>query len=545
MTTYTCRAYYLDDIDPFDYTKSGFLEPPKPPRFAFLTDVCLRTQLPGLHKILDAPHELENCVLQVYRFGAEQNYFGTYLDMDSTLQEQWDDVKGLSDDDSIAIVLRTKSVVRVQAIINRLYSAKGQELRRALFSLKQIFMNDKDLVHDFVTHSGLTCLVTVGSQSEHTHQNYILRALGQLILYVDGMAGVSEHPETIRWLYSLLTCKFSLVKKTALHLLSVFVGYADTNANIFVETVDDFHKSSKVNGKPWSYIIELLRNESGDVEFCRHTMLLINKVLAAVPDQETFYDITDNLEDQGMKEIADNYLKQPDADPILVEQLLIYEASLIFEDGGSTDKINLEEKSLGGLRRTPRPRRAELVGAPTDAQTSETPGKRRSKRFCSNDGAISNLDERKLHARRITDGLLVDSRRHTAELQRKTVRDLYENLVVNESPVDEEGSEEDMTVVQKCVEKETEPSSDIDENSDEHYVTIYTSKSTNGKHNSGGNHEATDKSHLDDIDHPQIKPRGLVPHALQFSSRLTDLVHKYGASAAAAAELTTETEPRL
>lgn len=37
------------------------------------------------------------------------------------------------------------------------------------------FKNDKDLVHEFVTHSGLTCLVTVGSQSEHTHQNYILR----------------------------------------------------------------------------------------------------------------------------------------------------------------------------------------------------------------------------------------------------------------------------------------------------------------------------------------------------------------------------------
>lgn len=58
MTTYTCRTYYLDDRDPFDYTKSGFLEPPKPPRFAFLTDVCLRTQLPGLHKVLEAPHQV-------------------------------------------------------------------------------------------------------------------------------------------------------------------------------------------------------------------------------------------------------------------------------------------------------------------------------------------------------------------------------------------------------------------------------------------------------------------------------------------------------
>ncbi|VUZ44698.1 unnamed protein product [Hymenolepis diminuta] len=422
MTTYTCRTYYLDDRDPFDYTKSGFLEPPKPPRFPFLTDVCLRTQLPGLHKILDAPHQLENCVLQVYRFGAEQNYFGTYLDMDSTLQEQWDEIKNTSEDgETIAIVLRTKSIVRVQAIINRLYSAKGQELRRALFSLKQIFMNDKDLVHEFVTHSGLTCLVTVGSQSEHTHQNYILRALGQLILYVDGMNGVSEHPETIRWLYSLLSCKFSLVKKTALHLLSVFVGYADTNANIFVETVDDFHKSAKSNGKPWSYLIDLLQNESGDLEFSRLTMLLINKILAAVPDQETFYDITDCLEDQGMRGISEKLLKDPNTDPVLVEQLRIYEASLIFEDGGTKSQVNLGEKSLDNIRQTPRPSRAELAGTPTELVNGESVRKRRSRRFFPEESgvAVNGSEEHKHHARRVTDEIITGSRRHTTEEEQK------------------------------------------------------------------------------------------------------------------------------
>ncbi len=81
----------------------------------------------------------------------------------------------------------------------------------------------------------------------------------------------------------------------------------------------------ETNGKPWSYLVELLKNESGDLEFCQHTMLLINKVLAAVPDQETFYDITDYLEDQGMHEIAEKYLKQPNADPTLMEQFAVYE----------------------------------------------------------------------------------------------------------------------------------------------------------------------------------------------------------------------------
>ncbi|VDM30728.1 unnamed protein product [Hydatigera taeniaeformis] len=579
MTTYTCRTYYLDDRDPFDYTKSGFLEPPKPPRFAFLTDVCLRTQLPGLHKILEAPHQIENCVLQVYRFGAEQNYFGTYLDMDSTLQEQWEEIKGVTDEaDSIAIVLRTKSIVRVQAIINRLYSAKGQELRRALYSLKQIFMNDKDLVHEFVTHSGLTCLVAVGSQSEHTHQNYILRALGQLILYVDGMNGVSEHPETIRWLYSLLSCKFSLVKKTALHLLSVFVGYADTNANIFVETVDDFHRSSskftfaidrgilnnkvmhwqmgqqpekrngtlpldfknlhlnnsdviKSNGKPWSYLIDLLQNESGDLEFSRLTMLLINKVLAAVPDQETFYDITDCLEDQGMKLISEKLLKEPTTDPILVEQLRIYEASLIFEDGGSRSQVNLGEKSLDTIRQTPRPSRAELAGKPTETVASDTPRKRRSRRFHPDESGtvVNGFEERKTHARRVTDKIIADSRRHTAELQRQTVRDLYENLIVNESPVEEEPGEEafSSTTPQKEASPQLQPqplpeerkevtevNSDIDDSPAERYISVTT-----------GSSEDTDKVEVVRKEAPKCS--ALVPYSQQCSSRLSDLVHKF------------------
>ena len=50
------------------------------------------------------------------------------------------------------------------------------------------------------------------------------------------------------------------MKKTALHLLSVFVGYADTNANIFVETVDDFHKSSSKFFPPGFVLCYLIHN---------------------------------------------------------------------------------------------------------------------------------------------------------------------------------------------------------------------------------------------------------------------------------------------
>ncbi len=37
----------------------------------------------------------------------------------------------------------------------------------------------------------------------------IFAALGQVMLYVDGMNGVIEHPETIQWLYGLIASEVS------------------------------------------------------------------------------------------------------------------------------------------------------------------------------------------------------------------------------------------------------------------------------------------------------------------------------------------------
>jgi len=98
-------------------------------------------------------------------------------------------------------VVRTQLNVRVHAIIGKrmkiilrirpvqptniklaekLLSAEGSDLRRALFSLKQVFQEDKDLVHAFVALGGLNCLVRVGNCADQNYQNYILRALGQV-----------------------------------------------------------------------------------------------------------------------------------------------------------------------------------------------------------------------------------------------------------------------------------------------------------------------------------------------------------------------------
>jgi hypothetical protein len=97
----------------------------------------------------------------------------------------------------------------VEAIKEKLLNSSGRELRRTLFSLKQTFQEDKDLVREFVESDGLTCLISVGKEADQNYQNYILRALGQVMLYVDGMKGVIRHNQTIQWLYSILSAMVS------------------------------------------------------------------------------------------------------------------------------------------------------------------------------------------------------------------------------------------------------------------------------------------------------------------------------------------------
>ncbi|EJW75658.1 hypothetical protein WUBG_13436, partial [Wuchereria bancrofti] len=53
-------------------------------------------------------------------------------------------------------------------------------------------------------NGGLQCMIKLGRKADQNHQNYILRALGQVMLYVDGMNGIIAHIETIQWLYELL-----------------------------------------------------------------------------------------------------------------------------------------------------------------------------------------------------------------------------------------------------------------------------------------------------------------------------------------------------
>ncbi|XP_053483402.1 FH1/FH2 domain-containing protein 3 isoform X2 [Ictalurus furcatus] len=327
MATFVCRVQFLDDTDPFNST--NFPEPTRPPLFTFREDIPLINQLAGVHRLLKAPQKLDDCALQL-------SHNGSYLDLDSTLAEQKDELEGFQEDGGRgkkhSIILRTQLSVRVHACIEKLYNSTGRELRRALFSLKQIFQDDKDLVHEFVVAEGLICLIKVGAEADQNYQNYILRALGQIMLYVDGMNGLIGHNETVQWLYTLVGSKFRLVVKTALKLLLVFVEYTEANAALLIQAVNAV--DTKQGCKPWSNAMEILDEKDGvDTELLVYAMTLINKTLAGLPDQDSFYDVVDFLEEQGIEAIVQRHLSRKGTDLDLLEQFNIYEMTLRHEDG--------------------------------------------------------------------------------------------------------------------------------------------------------------------------------------------------------------------
>ncbi|XP_026534064.1 FH1/FH2 domain-containing protein 3 isoform X2 [Notechis scutatus] len=405
--TMVCRVQFLDDTDPFNST--NFPEPTRPPLYSFREDIPLVTQLAGVHRLLKAPQKLDDCALQL-------SHNGTYLDLESTLAEQKDELEGFQGEfgrgKKHSIILRTQLSVRVHACIEKLYNSNGRELRRALFSLKQIFQDDKDLVHEFVIAEGLACLIKVGAEADQNYQNYILRALGQIMLYVDGMNGLINHNETIQWLYILIGSKFRLVVKTALKLFLVFVEYTESNSSLLIEAVATV--DAKRGLKPWSSVMEILEEKDGlDTELLVYAMTLINKTLSGLPDQDSFYDVIDCLEELGMEKISRKHLNKKGSDLDLIEQFNIYEMTLRHEDGDASGEplpIACKDRrraSLGSSERRGLERRKSrrhsiqsvknTLSAPASPCTHSSPnfmcGHRQSTEECSEKEKAYDKDE--------------------------------------------------------------------------------------------------------------------------------------------------------
>ncbi|XP_023809555.1 FH1/FH2 domain-containing protein 1 isoform X4 [Oryzias latipes] len=338
MSSVTCRVQFLEDSDPFVCT--NYPEPRRPPTVDLEENLPLSEQIPGIHKLLQAPHRLEDCTLQV-------SPGGHYLDLDLSLGEQRDELESFYDDVANGkkplLILRTQLSVRVHCILEKLYNSHGPDLRRALFSLKQLFQDDKDLVPEFVASEGLTCFIKVGAEADHNYQNYILRALSQIMLFVDGMHGVISHNETVQWLYTLTGSLSRLVVKTALKLLIVFVEYSESNSSLLIQAINKVDRQREA--KPWSFLMDILHDKTGaDAELLMLTMTLINKALAVLPDQDSFYDVTDCLEQLGMETVIQKHLNRLGTEPDLRAQFTTYETALRHEDGDVEDTSSLLQK---------------------------------------------------------------------------------------------------------------------------------------------------------------------------------------------------------
>ncbi|MEQ2249312.1 FH1/FH2 domain-containing protein 3, partial [Ilyodon furcidens] len=131
---------------------------------------------------------------------------------------------------------------------------------------------------------------------------------------------------------------FRLVVKTSLKLLLVFVEYTESNAALLIKAVNTV--DTKGGKKLWSNVMEILEEKDGvDTELLVFAMTLINKTLAALPDQDPYYDMVDCLEEQGIEATAQRHLSRKGTDLDLVEQFNIYEMTLRHEDGDNEAQL--------------------------------------------------------------------------------------------------------------------------------------------------------------------------------------------------------------
>ena len=120
--------------------------------------------------------------------------------------------------------------------------------------------------------------------------------------------------------------------------------------------------------------------DSADIELLIFSMTLINKTLNGILDQDTYYDITDAIEEQGMERIIQHYMSKQGTDHDLLQQFRTYEAVLRHEDGDDdgrglpdSQKIILRRKSGTGLEEDRRKSRRHSFGnIPAKPQINKT-----------------------------------------------------------------------------------------------------------------------------------------------------------------------------
>lgn len=68
--------------------------------------------------------------------------------------------------------------------------------------------------------------------------------------------------------------------------------------------------------------------DNADTELLIYATTLVNKTLSGLSDQDSFYDESDLLEQQGMESVIQRYMSRPGTDLDLLDQLQLYDAVL-------------------------------------------------------------------------------------------------------------------------------------------------------------------------------------------------------------------------
>lgn len=68
--------------------------------------------------------------------------------------------------------------------------------------------------------------------------------------------------------------------------------------------------------------------DNADTELLIYATSLVNKTLSGLSEQDSFYDESDHLEQQGMEGVVQRYMSRPGTDLDLLDQLQLYEAVL-------------------------------------------------------------------------------------------------------------------------------------------------------------------------------------------------------------------------
>ncbi|KYN40216.1 FH1/FH2 domain-containing protein 3 [Trachymyrmex septentrionalis] len=94
---------YLNDVDPFSYPT---LYPDvNPPDHTFSATLPLINQLAAVHRLLRAPHRLDDTALQLYKGGD----YGAYLDLEASINEQQEEFEGFHEGESVRLVTKRRS----------------------------------------------------------------------------------------------------------------------------------------------------------------------------------------------------------------------------------------------------------------------------------------------------------------------------------------------------------------------------------------------------------------------------------------------------